>query len=696
MDLTLIIADGSESGRADPAYAATRPAHRTLGDGSMECWLPIQELGRLAARSVAKLTNAAKPWSNVRGPGTAVVASCARIGWKVRDAATLVTDKGKDPAPGPRLTPGGKSGRMRVGQTVEVETGRVAHTAAPDQGGRGGRRHGGSMEDPQQQKLHPVLGQQAQSCLPVGLYQPSMAPGRLFQAGLAEHPKCMACFAAELRARGGTWPPQPGCTIAEAALAAAPHGTMIHRNWLCSNSADLRKQHAPQCMADLAGSNEVHGTPAFERGLFPSLSPTVPPPSTHPTFIWDVFPPGGHYEGTIYTDGSRLDGDDPRTGRNGWSFVVKNDTGRTLAAAYGVPPDWVDDIPGSEAWAVKEAATGALPGCVLRVDCQPCVDAFKAGLEWATGDKRKHARVHKLMLQAWDDFDPEGISMDAGPHHRGQCGGGGAGRRHQAHNTRPPRQCARRPTGKAGGEHPPGTGKHQNRLKQQRQLVKETVQWIGLANYEANNQTEPRTRDTTANRAATRRAKKERARARAAALAAKALEPKRPVRVAARPWELGGHAIDAASREAGVAEYAAPEQASGTTLHQSDAKGQQQRHGQSGGSIQRERRAAGSQPPQDAVGRHHLVPQMRSIWGREGNRLAATVHGESSSKLERGKMVHNTTGRFINLLLLKSGKHPETRLPMPPAIPELLGGEPSAQSASKQPDQRSTWPQTQR
>ena len=219
-----------------------------------------------------------------------------------------------------------------------------------------------------------------------------------------------------------------------------------------------------------------------------------------------------------------------------------------MAAAYGAPPDWVDDIPGSEAWAVKEAAIGALPGCVLRVDCQPCVDAFKAGLEWATGDKRKHARVRTLMLQAWDDFDPEGIVWM--PAHTTEASVGVAelgdgtkltalDRRGNAHADRLAKQ---------------GASTHRvpesirNRLKQQRQLVKKTVQWIGLASHEANNQTEPPHRDTTANKAATRRAKKERAQARAAALAARALEPKRPVRIAARPWELGGHAIDASQQ----------------------------------------------------------------------------------------------------------------------------------------------------
>ena len=216
---------------------------------------------------------------------------------------------------------------------------------------------------------------------------------RLHKAGLVDHPKCMLCYAAEVSKRGGQWQPPENCSIVEAALEAAPVGTLMI--WHCGATADLRQKHAPACMKELADQASVHGTPAFERALFPSLSPTIPPPKSQPTFVWDVRPPGGTYQGKIYTDGSRLNGKDPRTGRNGWAFTVKNSIGRTLAAAHGVPPDWVEDIPGTEAWAVKEAAIGALPGCELRVDCLPCVNAFKAGMQWATTDRRKHARVHR-------------------------------------------------------------------------------------------------------------------------------------------------------------------------------------------------------------------------------------------------------------------------------------------------------------
>ena len=126
----------------------------------------------------------------------------------------------------------------------------------------------------------------------------------------------------------------------------------------------------------------------------------MPKTSDTGSFIWSLRPPGGTYRGTIYTDGSRIDGLDPRTGRNGWAFVVVDEQGRTVARAYGVPPPWIDDIPGAEAWALVQAATVAEPGCRVVSDCQPCVDAVHRGRVWATSDKRKHARVHAMVFEA--------------------------------------------------------------------------------------------------------------------------------------------------------------------------------------------------------------------------------------------------------------------------------------------------------
>ena len=80
------------------------------------------------------------------------------------------------------------------------------------------------------------------------------------------------------------------------------------------------------------------------------------------TFHWVVEPEGGMIQGTIYTDGSALDGPSSVLMRCGWAFVAVDSEGNITASAYGVPPPWVDDIGGAEAWALLQAAMRAMPG----------------------------------------------------------------------------------------------------------------------------------------------------------------------------------------------------------------------------------------------------------------------------------------------------------------------------------------------
>lgn len=75
-----------------------------------------------------------------------------------------------------------------------------------------------------------------------------------------------------------------------------------------------------------------------------------------------------------------------------------------------VPPPWIVDILGAEAaWALVRAAIGAVPGCSVFCDCHPCVSAMHKGRAWATGDRRRHARVHAMALSACDDVGDDWI-----------------------------------------------------------------------------------------------------------------------------------------------------------------------------------------------------------------------------------------------------------------------------------------------
>ena len=83
-----------------------------------------------------------------------------------------------------------------------------------------------------------------------------------------------------------------------------------------------------------------------EGSFFPTLAASVTPAAVVDSFTWVVYPEGGLVRGKIYTDGSRLDGPSKLLARNGWSFVALDTEGGITAAANGIPPNWVDDIPG--------------------------------------------------------------------------------------------------------------------------------------------------------------------------------------------------------------------------------------------------------------------------------------------------------------------------------------------------------------
>ena len=100
-----------------------------------------------------------------------------------------------------------------------------------------------------------------------------------------------------------------------------------------------------------------------------------------------------------------MDGPAPELMRCGWSFVVL--TGGVITpAACGVPPPWITDIAGSEAWAMLQAALRAIPGlCTFKGDCMSCIDMIKAGWASATPAKRVYARVYALLIPALEDTE---------------------------------------------------------------------------------------------------------------------------------------------------------------------------------------------------------------------------------------------------------------------------------------------------
>ena len=165
-----------------------------------------------------------------------------------------------------------------------------------------------------------------------------------------------------------------------------------------SPSQPARSSSAPSDYVNAVKGGRHAGMAArFERGLLP-LQVVVPPPSSEATFSWVLMPAGDTFRGTIYSDGSRLDGPDSRIARNGWAFVVTDELGEVIAKAQGLPPDWITGIPGTVAWAILQAAMLAESGCNYRVDCKPCIEAIHRGKKWATAANRR--MVHWARMEA--------------------------------------------------------------------------------------------------------------------------------------------------------------------------------------------------------------------------------------------------------------------------------------------------------
>ena len=150
---------------------------------------------------------------------------------------------------------------------------------------------------------------------------------------------------------------------------------------------------------------------AFATALFPlpRLESDNKPPADG-SFNWIINECNVDFVGgRIYTDASRVDDDHPDTMRLGWAFVVLDSLNHVVAVASGVPPYYVDDIPGAEAWALLQAATIALPGSTFYSDCKTVVDAVHAGIEVACGPHRPLSRVLSMLFTQLDDVPSQHV-----------------------------------------------------------------------------------------------------------------------------------------------------------------------------------------------------------------------------------------------------------------------------------------------
>ena len=148
------------------------------------------------------------------------------------------------------------------------------------------------------------------------------------------------------------------------------------------------------------------------RGLCPALNPLDRPDDDFDTFRWFARPaasfcwksdmPTG---AKIFTDGSLIDGAWAGYQSLGWAFVAINEHGEVLAAAYGVPPKWVDSIQGAELWAVHMALQSIGMPSAVYTDCQTVQKGVRQGLHWAQSARRRYSRLWSALHYDLDEGD---------------------------------------------------------------------------------------------------------------------------------------------------------------------------------------------------------------------------------------------------------------------------------------------------
>ena len=436
LEMALILADGSQRGRADPAFDAHTMPIGQWSQAIWHKWLPLTTLSRTvdkAKRSV-RLLQPCEVWRSVCGPASAMVASAQRIGWTICDATHLITDDGES------LHLCSDPPAVVEKKVIEsVRRWRWQNVAEKHSHLQRGTR--GVQFEPVQKTLSAkqIKGysiettKHIQSGLRSALANRQWPQLRCYKAGFTKHDRCLCCAERHYRSLAHN----KSCSdeqllewldSEEPGQLDLPVGSIEHRVWFCPTFGLERQTYGSQCMRScINGEFSMHNefTQAHSTGLFPAWRHptfrTVPPPAEG-SFQWVMKPPGNSFRGKFYTDGSCMDARRGELTRLGWAFVALDADDRIAAIARGVPPKWIGDIPGAEAWALFQAGSCAEPGSTFRSDCRPCVEALAEGKVAACSAKRPLARVNGMMHHAMDDVE-QGAVVWMPAHTAKQCVG---------------------------------------------------------------------------------------------------------------------------------------------------------------------------------------------------------------------------------------------------------------------------------
>ena len=139
------------------------------------------------------------------------------------------------------------------------------------------------------------------------------------------------------------------------------------------------------------------------RGLL-AARVALPPRPAGDSFTWLRAPPEElPSDVTWFIDGSLFDTVCRASRRTGFGVAVVAASGDLLAWGCGVPPSWIQDASGAEAWAFFFVMREALEVPRATKDCMHILVTLEAGVAAATRASKQLARLWSVTASALDD-----------------------------------------------------------------------------------------------------------------------------------------------------------------------------------------------------------------------------------------------------------------------------------------------------
>ena len=393
-DLVLLACD-TLRGTTDPAFDAHVLPIKTWAMAWWQNWRPPDVLRRAARAAKAKLDCiAGSCWHSVAGPTMAMIATATRLGWTIPSPSTFCTDTGAildlelDPPAAVACEVRQAVRRWRLGRITK----HLPHLmpGVPD------------VQASREHQHHPAGEHRL---LPEGTIDLTSILHKMLK-GKVQNTKLFPPWECRFRPdlvsamTGGQWPQARLASVrswtedSRCQLCLGDPGTLEHRHSCPATEPHGGWPCAPARVQQFIDKLEANRRRILlTRGLL-AVRALIPAPQAGDTFEWlrsprDDIP----LDAKWYIDGSLFDAAWDYAKRTGFGVAVVSTSGDLLAYGKGVPPDWIHDAAGAEAWAfaVILRMCPFLPDTTT--DCLNIVKTVARGRAHATAASAPLARV---------------------------------------------------------------------------------------------------------------------------------------------------------------------------------------------------------------------------------------------------------------------------------------------------------------